>query len=65
MKEQIKREELNNLINIMQEKGIMQDWILGLCNVKSLIDISMVQYNYLIAIIKRTEIIKGGSSRCY
>lgn len=56
MKEKIKREELNNLINLMQKNGILQEWVLGLCNVPSLIDLTVIQYNYLLIIIKRTEI---------
>lgn len=56
MYEKIKREELNNLINLMQKNGILQEWILGLCKVPSLVDLTVIQYNYLLIIIKRTDI---------
>lgn len=64
MYEKIKREELNNLISVMQKNGILQEWILGLCKVSSLVDLTVIQYNYLLIIIKRTEI-KEVKTECY
>lgn len=62
MEVKITGEELNKLINIMQEQNILQEWILKLCKIKSLIDLNVIQYNYLLAIIKRTEL---GGKQCY
>ena len=36
MEVKITGEELNNLINIMQEKNILQEWILKISKIKSL-----------------------------
>lgn len=60
MKEKIKREELNNLINIIQREEILQEWIFSLCDIESLIDLSVVQYNCLLIIIKK---LKGGMQK--
>jgi hypothetical protein len=48
--------ELNNLINLIQKTGIPQDWIFKVCNISCLIDLTMIQYNYLLLLIKRTEL---------
>lgn len=61
MEVKITGEELNNLVNIMQEKNILQEWILKLCKIRSLIDLNVIQYNYLLMIIKVTEI---GGKEC-
>lgn len=53
MEVKITGEELNNLINIMQEKNILQEWILKICKIKSLLDLNIIQYNYLLMIIKK------------
>lgn len=62
MEVKITGEELNNLINIMQEKNILQEWILKICKIKSLLDLNIIQYNYLLMIIKKDEI---GGRKCY
>ncbi|MCI8460995.1 MAG: hypothetical protein HFE81_06315 [Bacilli bacterium] len=61
MEVKITGEELNNLVNIMQEKNILQEWILKLCKIRSLIELNVIQYNYLLMIIKVTEI---GGKEC-
>ena len=53
MKVKINGEELNNLIKIMQKENIQLNWILKICKINSLVDLNVVQYNYLLAIIKR------------
>ena len=50
--------ELNNLINIIQKSGIPQDWIFKICNISCLVDLTMLQYNYLLMFIKRTELLE-------
>lgn len=50
--------ELNNLINIIQKTGIPQDWIFKICNISCLVDLTMLQYNYLLMFIKRTELLE-------
>lgn len=48
--------ELNNLINIIQQAKIPQDWIFKICNISCLLDLTTLQYNYLLMFIKRTEL---------
>ena len=50
--------ELNNLINIIQKAGIPQDWIFKIFNISCLVDLTMLQYHYLLMFIKRTELLE-------
>lgn len=50
--------ELNNLINIIQKARIPQDWIFKICNISCLVDLTMLQYHYLLMFIKRTELLE-------
>lgn len=50
--------ELNNLINIIQTERIPQDWILKICNVQCLVDLTMIQYHYILMFIKKAELLE-------
>lgn len=49
--ERIDYEQQNKLIELMIDKGIKVEWILGLCNIKLLQELTVKQYNYLLIFI--------------
>ncbi len=51
--EKIDKEQLNNLIEVLEENSIKSKWIMSICNVESLTDITTMQYNFLLLLIKK------------
>ena len=53
MNEKIDYEQLINLLEVMKKYGILNEWILKICNIESLAELNIIQYNFLLAIIKQ------------
>lgn len=51
--EKIDKTQLNNLIETLEENSIKSKWIMSICNVDSLTDITATQYNFLLLLIKK------------
>ena len=50
--EKIDREQLLNLMKIIDKYQLLIDWVKGLCQVEYLEEITVVQYNFLLVIIQ-------------
>ncbi len=51
--EKLEKDQLNKLIETLEKYKIKSKWIMKICNVDSLLDITIVQYNYLLLIIEK------------
>lgn len=56
--EKIDYSQLNNLLVEINKKNIPSNLILNLLNIKSLAELNVRQYNYLLFLIKREEIME-------
>lgn len=52
MEEKIEYEQVENLIVLCYEKKILLEWIKGICRVDKISDLTVKQYNFLLALIK-------------
>lgn len=50
--EKIDREQLLNLMKIIDKYQLLIDWVKGLCQVEYLEEITVIQYNFLLVIIQ-------------
>lgn len=48
--------QLQKLLETINKYHILESWILNICNIKCLNELSIVQYNYLLAIIISEEL---------
>lgn len=55
----IDREQEQKLWEIMSENGIRLDWLKKLFNVKTLQEVNVWQYNYLLLILQQVKEIYG------
>lgn len=53
--EKISKEQLNRLLKILRDTDILFEWIYGLCQISCLTDLTVTQYNYLLAIISQSS----------
>lgn len=51
--EKIDKEQLNNLVNLLENNSIKSRWIMSICNIESLNDLTVRQYNFLLLLIKK------------
>lgn len=51
----IDEEKINNLLDILERYRISNSWILQICNVKCITEISVVQYNFVLCLIQHIQ----------
>lgn len=54
--EKIDKQQLNRLLTILEKYGLKNKWILEICNIESLIDMTVKQYNFLLILILQVGI---------
>lgn len=50
--EKIDKQQLNKLLRVIEQYRLKNEWILSICNIDSLVDMSVKQYNFLLILIK-------------
>lgn len=50
--ERITKEQINKLLSLVENYNLLIEWVYGICNVDCITDITVLQYNYLLMIIK-------------
>lgn len=51
--EKIDKQQLNKLFELLEENKIKSEWILNICNIESLVDLTIRQYNFLLLLINK------------
>lgn len=51
--EKIDNQQLNKLFKLLEKKSIKSEWILSICDIELLTDLTVRQYNFLLLLINK------------
>ena len=51
----IDNQQLNNLFQLLEKNSIKSEWISSICNIETLTDLTVRQYNFLLLLIKKLK----------